>query len=100
VWSSVVLAIGVDVGTVSTATYDSVVIGWVPATVDSVGVVAVSAASESLPAQTPAAITAASTAPAAPTGTQRAASFWERDLLDVRELAEREPDEELGERLA
>jgi hypothetical protein len=70
------------------------------ATVDKVGVVAESAASESLPAQTPAAITAASTAPAAPTGTQRAASFWDRDPLALRELAEREPDEELGERLA
>ena len=62
------MAIGADVATVSTATYDSVVSGWDPATVDSVGVVAASAASESLPAHTPAAITAASTAPAAPTG--------------------------------
>jgi len=88
------------VATVSIATYDSVVIGWDAATVDNVGVVAESAASESLPAQTPAAITAASTAPAAPTGTQRATSFWDRRPLEVRELAEREPDEELGERLA
>jgi hypothetical protein len=53
-----------------------------------------------LPAHTPAAITAASTAPAAPTGTQRAASFWDFRPLELRELAEREPDDELGERLA
>ena len=61
-----------------------------------------SAASESLPAQTPAAITAASTAPAAPTGTHRATSFWDCRPLEVRELAERElaTTDELGERLA
>jgi len=71
--------------------YDSVVSGRLPATVDSVAVGAGSAASESLPAQTPAAITAASTAPAAPTGIQRAASFCARPGL--RELEEREPDD-------
>ena len=95
-----VLAIGDDVATVSTALYVSVVGGWETAGVDSVGVVGESAASESLPAQTPAAITAASTAPAAPTGTHRAASFCDRRPLELRELEEREPEDELGVRLA
>jgi hypothetical protein len=73
--------------------YDSVVIGCDVATVDNVWVVAESAASESLPAHTPAAITAASTAPAAPTGAQRAASFWALPPLELRELEERDPDD-------
>jgi hypothetical protein len=78
----------------------------VPVTVDSVGVLAGSAASESLPAQTPAAITAASTAPAAPTGTHLAASLWLRRAepreLEERELDDRELDgfDEPDERLA
>ena len=46
-----------------------------------------------LPAHTPAAITAASTAPAAPTGAQRAAWFWARRPPEARELEEREPDD-------
>ncbi|HEX6659557.1 MAG TPA: hypothetical protein VF065_15810, partial [Ilumatobacter sp.] len=89
----VVLAIGADVATVWTATYDSVVSGWVPATVESVGGVASSAASESLPAHTPAAITAASSAPAAPTGAQRSKWFGARRLAELRELEERELDD-------
>jgi hypothetical protein len=54
------------------------------------------AASESFPAQTPAAMTAASTAPAAPTGIHRAASFWAFFPPEPRELDGREPDERLA----
>jgi hypothetical protein len=74
------------------------------ATVESVGVVAGSAASESLPAHTPAAITAARTAAAAATGNHRAASFCCGRPRELRELEERDPDDleldELEERLA
>src|SRR5262245_60581978 len=91
VWSSGILATGADVTTVPTAVYDSVVNGC-GAVVDTDGAGLESAASESLPAHTPAAITAASTAPAAPTGTHLAASFSVFREPDERELDEREPD--------
>jgi hypothetical protein len=79
---------GALVATVSVALYDSVVIGCVDATDTEVGAV-VSAALESLPAQTPTPITAASTAPAAPTGTHLAASL----CLCEADARFREPDE-------
>src|SRR4051794_14487858 len=91
VWSSVVLAIGAEVSTVSIGLYDSVVGGC--ELVGEISVVATEpAASELPPAHTPAAITAKSTAAATPTGIHRATSFPLRPPVPP-ELAEREPDD-------
>ena len=86
----VVFVIGAEVATVWVAWYDSVVGGSDVVAVTDVGDVP-SAASESPPAHTPAAITANKTAAAIPTGSHRAASFWSPPpRLDVRELLERD----------
>jgi hypothetical protein len=85
------LAIGADVTTVWIAWYEAVG-GCEVVTAEFVGG-AWSAAPESFPAHTPAAITAASTAPAAPTGTHRATSLSGRCPPELPELEEREPDD-------
>ncbi len=94
VLSIVVLAIGADVATVWTASYDSVVGGSDVVAVTRVGVVP-SAASESPPAHTPAAITANKTAAATPTGSHRAAWLSAPFPAEPREPEGRELEEVL-----